>query len=88
MYLASFIYEQVDYLPWMYFDSAYFIAAKPSRVSSFMALVYPADYFTWISLSVCSIAMLIILSIIQKLWSHASGEPYLLDYLYEGNNLG
>ena len=74
----------VDYLPWMYFYDFVIGSRKPLEISSFMALVYPLDFYAWILLLLCSIVMFLILIIMQKLWFHASGEAYLPKYLYQG----
>ena len=76
--------QYVDYLPWMYFHEFVIVGRKPLEISSFMALVYPLDFFTWIFSLLGTIVMFIILTIIQKLWSHESGEAYLPEYLYQG----
>ena len=57
------------------------------EISSFMALVYPLDLFTWIFSLLSTIVMFLILIIMQKLWSHESGEAYLPEYLYQGKKL-
>ena len=80
--------QHADYLTWMYFMALHLGAAKPSEISSFMALVYPLDFFTWILSLVGTFAMLLVLITMQKLWSHASGETYLPEFLYQGKNLG
>ena len=81
---ASHRYQHVDYLPWMYFYDIVILGRKPLEISSFMALVYPLDFFTWILSLLGTIVVFLILIIMQKLWSHASGETYHLDYLYQG----
>ena len=74
----------VDFLPWMYFYDFVIGSRKPLEISSFMALVYPLDFYAWILFLLCSIVMFLILIIMQKLWSSASGETYSLNYLFEG----
>ena len=81
---ASHRHQHVDYLPWMYFYEFVLGSRKPLEISSFIALVYPLDYFTWILSLLGTIVVFLILIIMQKLWSHASGETYHLDYLYQG----
>ena len=77
-------HQHVQNLPWMYFYELMIAVRKPLETSSFMALVYPFDSFTWALSSLGTIAVFLILIIMQKLWSHASGETYLPDYLYQG----
>ena len=76
--------QHVDYLPWMYFYEFVIAGRKPLEISSFMALVYPLDLPTWILSLLGTIVMFLILIIMQKLWSHVSGEAYIPDYLYQG----
>ena len=82
--ISSQRFQHVDYLPWMYFHEYVIIGRKPLEISSFMALVYPLDPLTWILSLLGTILMFVILLIMQKLWSHASGEAYLSEYLYQG----
>ena len=81
---ATYRRQIVDYLPWMYFYEFIAHGRKPPEISSFKALVYPLDFFTWILSLLGTIVVFLILIIMQKLWSHASGEPYLPEYLYQG----
>ena len=84
MSFASHRLPLVDYLPWMYFYEFVFYSRRPLEISSFRALGYPLDFFTWIFSLVCTIVMFLILIIMQKLWSHESGESYLPEYLFQG----
>ena len=68
----------------MYFYEFVIAGKKPLEISSFMALVYPLDFITLILWSLGTIVMLLILTIMQKLWSHVSGEAYFPEYLYQG----
>ena len=81
---ASYIYLHVDYLPWMYFYEFVIFGRKPLEISSFMALVYPLDHYTWILSLLGTIVVFLILTIMQKLWSDVSGEAYFPEYLYQG----
>ena len=80
--------QHADYLTWMYFMVLHLGAIKPLEISSFTALVYPFDFFTWILTLLGTIVMFLILITMQKLWSHASGETYSPRFLYQGKNLG
>ena len=77
-------YQHVDYLPWMYFYDIVILGRKPLEISSFMALVYPLDFFTWIFSLIGTIMIFLTLLIMQKLWSHVSGEAYFPEYLFQG----
>ena len=76
--------QHVDYLPWMYFYEFVFESKKPLEISSFLALVYPLDLFTWILSLLGTIVMFLTLTLMQKLWSDVSGEAYFPEYLYQG----
>ena len=81
---ASYRHLYVDYLPYMYFYEFVIMGRKPLEISSFNALAYPLDLLTWILSLLGTIVMFLILTIMQKLWSHASGEAYFPEYLYQG----
>ena len=57
---------------------------KPEQTSSFMALVYPFDINTWVLTLVASIVLFSLLTILQILWSYASGQVYMAEYLFQG----
>ena len=84
---SSYRHEHVDYLAWMYFYEWVIMGRKPLEISSFMALVYPLDFLTWVFSLLGTVVIFLILIIMQKLWSHESGEMYLSDYLYQGSKL-
>ena len=81
---VSYRLQHVDYLPWMYFYEFGLVGRKPLEFSSILALVYPFDISTWILSLLGTIMMFLILFIMQKLWSHASGETYFPEYLFQG----
>ena len=81
---AAYRHKHVDYLPWMYFYEFGIAGRNPTEISSFLALVYPLDFYTWVLSLLSTIGMFLILVIMQKSWSHASGEAYQPEYLYQG----
>ena len=84
MSFAGYRFEQVDFLSWMSFHRIVFACRKPEETSSFMALVYPFDLLTWVLTLVSSMVLFSILTIMQILWSFASGQAYMAEYLFQG----
>ena len=86
MSFASHRHQHVDYLPWMYFYEFVIMGRKPLEISSFLSPLYPLDSSTWVFSLLGTIVMFLILISMHKLWSHASGENSLPDYVYQGYN--
>ena len=81
---ASYRLQLVDFLPWMYFYEFGIDGRKPPEISSFLALIYPFDFLTWVFSLLSSIIMFLALITMQKLWCQSSREAYLAEYLYQG----
>ena len=81
---ASYRYNLVDYLPWMYIYEFPFVSRLPREVTSFDTLIRPFDGYTWITAFVATAIFYFALVITQKLWTFQSGNPYKSDFLYEG----
>ena len=77
-------YKIIDYLPLLYEYNYVVISQKPQQITSFDALYYPVDKYIWCFTILSALAVLLLLVIIQKCWSHASGENPLEGWLFQG----
>ena len=57
---------------------------KQEQIISFDALTNPFDHYTWYFTMSSTVAVLMLLTLIQKLWSHASGQNPSSGWLFQG----
>ena len=67
--------------------NTFFIASqKPKAISSYDSIIIPFDKYVWFFTFVCICAQLLLLVIMQHLYSHVTGMKYKNDFIYEGKN--
>ena len=82
--MVPYRYELIEYYPQMF---TYFFnvqSFRPKPIVSLDALIYPLDGFGWIFTVSSMISVLTLLIIIQKLWTHASGQTPPNGWLFQG----
>ena len=83
--MATYRYELIEYLPQMFTYGFIVMSQKPESITSFDALVFPLDSYTWYFTFISSMGILILLVIIQKCWIQASGQKPSNGWLFQGD---
>ena len=68
----------------MYQVENIFLTPRPKQIPSYLTFVTPLSVPVWLWTLACTVTVLIILVTMQKVWSHASGEPDPPNYLFQG----
>ena len=68
----------------MYEERWDIIFPRPREIISYDTIIYPLDFWVWVSIFSIIIAEFILLIIMQNLWAIASGKPKPQDYIFEG----
>ena len=82
--MTLYRYELIEYLPYMFTYLYEVQSKKPEQIISFDALLYPLDNYTWYFTLSSAAAVLLLLTIIQQLWTHASGQTPPDGWLFQG----
>ena len=82
--MVPYRYELIEYLPQMFTYEFTVMSQKPKPIISFDALVFPFDSYIWYFTLISSMGILIVLTIIQKCWIHASGQKPSNGWLFQG----
>ena len=68
----------------MYQVENIFVTPLPKRIPSYLTFATPLSVPVWLWTLACTVSVFIILVIMQKVWSRASGEPDPPNYLFQG----
>ena len=83
--MAPYRYKFIEYLPHMFTYQFIVQSQKPEQIISFEALLLPLDNYTWCSTLISSLLVLVLLVIIQKCWTLASGQKPPNGWLFQGD---
>ena len=82
---ANMISVKYDALPWMYLHEYPLRQRKPIQIASFETLTNPFDSYVWAFCIGCTITIFVVLVVMQKLWSRASGKASPSGYMFQGD---
>ncbi len=74
----------MDYLPVLYQYETQITSAPPRPIASYETLWYPFDSLTWAFVLGSSIAIFVLLLLIDQLWWLETGEHTSANFFFEG----
>ena len=84
--MVPYRYELIEYVPHMFTYIYEVQGFRPKPIVSFDALIYPLDGLGWIFTFLSMASVLILLIIIQTMWTHASGQKPPSGWLFQGKS--
>ena len=76
----------IDYLPWMYVYEFIMTGAMPKEKFSYLTLLSPFDFYTWICTYGIMILVFIALHTMQKFGSHSFKHANPDGHIFQGND--
>ena len=83
--MIPYRYKLIEYLPHMFTYVLEVQSKKPEQIISFDALIYPLDSYSRYFTLTFTTAVLLLLILIQKCWTHASGQNPPNGWLFQGD---
>ena len=85
--MVPYRYELIEYLPHMFTYIYEVQGYKQEPIISFDALIFPLDSYSWYFTISSMTAVLLLLIIIQNLWTHASGHKPPNGWFFQGEEV-
>ena len=76
----------LEFLPWMYSIQNILLTPKEKPILSYLTFATPLSWGVWAWTLAAIFAVLIILIIMEKIWSYASEEPVHPNFLFQGSS--
>ena len=77
-------FKVVDFLPTMYMIELLLASKRPQEIASYDTIVIPFDKYTWFMTSCYIITQVLLLLVMQNLWSKITGTRNPTDFYFEG----